>query len=105
MNPEDLARFLRESLADHKLSRPEKSALADWLAKNVTTDQHRGLARHTAFEVARTAAIDPAAAELVDWLEAVMKVLVPMGVEPGASATGAPAVGDDLAFFAPGERC
>ena len=50
MNPDDLDRFLTQSLADRKFSGGEKSALADWLAKNVTTDQHRGLVRHTAFE-------------------------------------------------------
>lgn len=104
MNPEDLARFLRESLADHKLSRPEKSALAEWLAKNATTDQNRGLARHTAFEVAKAAA-DTAPADVISWLEDVMRVLVPMGPAPAAQGADAPRSGDDLAFFAPGERC
>jgi phosphatidylserine/phosphatidylglycerophosphate/cardiolipin synthase-like enzyme len=104
MNSEDLERFLHQSLADHRLSGGEKTALADWLAKNVVTDQARGLARHVAFEVARTAVADPAAAELVGWLEDVMKVLVPMGT-PVAHAPGSPQPGDDLAFFAPGERC
>src|SRR5205085_9663355 len=59
MNPEDLARFLNQSLADHKLSGSEKSALADWLAKNVQTDQPRDLARDVAFEVAKRALADP----------------------------------------------
>ncbi len=104
MNPEDLARFLRESLADRKLARAEKSALADWLAKNVQTDQHRGLARHTAFEVATAAVGDPASAEIIGWLEDVMKVLVP-NVSPVAHAPGSPQPGEDLVFFAPGERC
>lgn len=103
MNPEDLARFLRESLADHKLTRAEKSALADWLAKNVQTDQHRGLARHTAFAVARAA--EAPAAEVIDWLEDVMKVLAPLREAGGAQGADAPRSGEDLAFFAPGERC
>src|SRR5688572_17748573 len=64
MNSEDLNRFLTQSLADRKLSGGEKSALTDWLARNVTTDQHRGLVRHVAFEVARSATTDPAAADL-----------------------------------------
>ena len=42
MNSDDLDRFLTQSLADRKLSGGEKSALTDWLAKNVSTDQHRG---------------------------------------------------------------
>jgi mitochondrial cardiolipin hydrolase len=104
MNPEDLDRFLRQSLADHKLSKSEQSALADWLAKNVQTDQARGLARHVAFEVAKAAVADPASAELIDWLEDVMKVLVP-NAAPVAHAPASPAAGEDLAFFAPGERC
>ena len=104
MNPEDLERFLRESLEDHKLSRSEKSALADWLGKNVRTDQARGLARHVAFGVARSAVATPVAAEVIDWLEDVMKVLVP-NVQPGTQGADAPRSGEDLAFFAPGERC
>jgi cardiolipin hydrolase len=101
MNSEDLIRFLTQSLADRKLSRGEKSALVDWLGKNVTTDQHRGLVRHAAFEVARSAIADPAAAEVVEWLEDVMKVIAPL--QPASS--GAPQVGADEAFFAPGEQC
>ncbi|HVL13798.1 MAG TPA: phospholipase D-like domain-containing protein [Gemmata sp.] len=104
MNPEALDQFLRQSLDDHKLSRGERSALADWLAKNVRTDQDRGLARHVAFAVARSAAADPAAAGLVDWLEDVMKVLVP-NATPAAQTSGTPAAGEDQVFFAPGERC
>jgi len=73
MNPDELADFLRQSLADRKLTGSEKTALADWLAKNVTTDQARGLARHTVFDVAR------AAVEVVGWLEDVLRVLVPRG--------------------------
>src|SRR5215207_4875980 len=99
MNSEDLIRFLTQSLADRKLSRGEKSALVDWLGKNVTTDQHRGLVRHAAFEVARSALADPAAAEVVEWLEDVMKVIAPL--QPATS--GAPQAGVDEVFFAPGE--
>ncbi|AMV28555.1 Phospholipase D precursor [Gemmata sp. SH-PL17] len=103
MNPEDLDRFLTQSLADRKLSGGEKSALTDWLAKNVKTDQHRGLVRHSAFEVVRRAIADPASAELVEWLEDVMKVLAPLA--PAVQASGVPAAGQDEAFFAPGEQC
>ena len=103
MNPEDLDRFLTQSLADRKLSGGEKSALTDWLAKNVKSDQHRGLVRHSAFEVVRRAIADPASAELVEWLEDVMKVLAPLASV--AQTSGVPAAGQDEAFFAPGERC
>lgn len=104
MNTDILTDFLTQSLADRKLSGGEKSALADWLAKNAATDQHRGLARHVAFEVARTALADPAAPGVVDWLEDVMKVLAPLGGSVAdASASSSPT--PDEAFFAPGEGC
>jgi phosphatidylserine/phosphatidylglycerophosphate/cardiolipin synthase-like enzyme len=103
MNPDELTRFLAKSLADRKLSGGEKSALADWLAANVTTDRHRGLVRHAAFEVARQAIADPASAEVVEWLEGVMKVIVPVHVE--ARGADAPRSEAGQAFFAPGEAC
>jgi mitochondrial cardiolipin hydrolase len=104
MNHEELDRFLRQALADHKLSGSEKTALADWLAKNVKDDQSRGVARHVAFEVARSAFADPSSPELIGWLEDVMKVLVPMA--PTAHAPGStPAGGEDLALFTPGDQC
>ncbi len=102
MNSDILTHFLTQSLADRKLSGGEKSALADWLAANVATDQHRGLARHVAFEVARAALADPAAAGAIEWLEDVMKVLAPLGA-PVAHASGSPI--QDEVFFAPGEEC
>jgi mitochondrial cardiolipin hydrolase len=104
MNSEILTGFLTQSLADRKLSGGEKSALTDWLARNVTTDQHRGLVRHAAFEVARKAIADPTSADVVEWLEDVMKVIAPLqasgGREPPVSSAGR-----DEAFFAPGEAC
>src|SRR5262245_55153978 len=103
MNAEDLSRFLSQSLADRKLSGGEKSALSDWLARNVKTDQHRGLVRHAAFEIARSAIADPVAAEVVEWLEEVMKVIAPIQGE--AQGANAPRSGVDEAFFAPGEAC
>jgi phosphatidylserine/phosphatidylglycerophosphate/cardiolipin synthase-like enzyme len=134
MNPDELNRFLSRSLADRKLSGGEKSALADWLAANVTTDQHRGLVRHAAFEVARQAIADPASAEVVEWLEDVMKVIAPLasgGREAPVLEVGPPSRGgrdcgegeqhemgssaarlaapirqeQGQAFFSPGEAC
>lgn len=103
MNTQELADFLRRSLADRKLTGSEKTALGNWLATHVQTDQHRGLARHTAFEVATGATTDPEAARLIEWLEDVMRVLVPMMTEQRADTLRSPA--DPLAYFSPGERC
>ncbi len=103
MNSDELTHFLSKSLVDRKLTRSEKSALADWLAAHVTTDQHRGLVRHAAFEVARQNITDLAAAEVVEWLEDVMKVMAPIAVEPhGATA---PRLEGSQAFFSPGDAC
>jgi phosphatidylserine/phosphatidylglycerophosphate/cardiolipin synthase-like enzyme len=106
MNPADAERFLGQSLADRQLTRGEKSALADWLARNARTDQQRGLIRHAAFELARKAVADPAAAQVVEWLEDVLKVVAPVQA-PGADDPGPPKAGSSgqEAFFAPGEAC
>ncbi len=103
MNADELERYLQQSLADHKLSGSEKSALADWLAKNVKTSQHRGVARHTAFEVAThsTNSVEPAS--VIAWLEDVMKVLEPLA--PANSAATPTTATPDEVFFSPGERC
>jgi mitochondrial cardiolipin hydrolase len=104
MNPDDLARFLRQSLADRRLSGSEKAALAEWAERHIPNDHARGLAGHTAFEVARTSIADPGSSGVVEWLEDVMKVLVP-------NVTAAPPEPDDSgaekerACFSPGEQC
>jgi len=98
MNTDELNQFLARAFADRKLSGGERAALADWLSANVRTDQHRGLARHFAFETARGA---PPSADVIDWLEAVMKVLAPLA-QTGTVA-GPTAV--DEVLFAPGEAC
>jgi cardiolipin hydrolase len=103
MNPEELTRFLQHTLADRKLAGSERSALAEWVEKHIADEQARGLARHTAFEVAHAAIADPHAAEVLAWVEDVMKVLVPISVEQGANAPRSPE--KDRACFSPGERC
>jgi phosphatidylserine/phosphatidylglycerophosphate/cardiolipin synthase-like enzyme len=102
MSSLDLGQFLTQSLADRKLSGGEKQALAAWIAQHVTTDQERGVARHVAFEVARGAVGEGDAAQVVEWLDDVMKVIVPVQVaKPGGRGTG-PA---GTVCFAPGEAC
>lgn len=115
MNTQELADYLRKSLADHKFTGSEKSALSEWLAANVQTDQERGLARHTGFEVAIATVSDPETAKLIEWLEDVMRVLVPMNVASGERqrseddttpvAVAPRSPGDHHAYFSPGERC
>jgi phosphatidylserine/phosphatidylglycerophosphate/cardiolipin synthase-like enzyme len=99
MNPADVEQFLARSLADRKLTKGEKHALADWLARNAKTDQQRGVIRHVTFEIARKAVADPDSAHLIDWLEDVLKVVAPV-----QAAGGAPA-GESSVCFAPGDGC
>ncbi|MCE9562912.1 MAG: endonuclease [Planctomycetes bacterium] len=101
MNVDELSSLLRQSLADHKLTPSEKTALSGWFTKNVQTDQQRGVARHTAFEIAKLS-LSTADATIVGWLEDVMRIFAPMG----STVTNAPGSSEpDQAFFAPGERC
>jgi phosphatidylserine/phosphatidylglycerophosphate/cardiolipin synthase-like enzyme len=101
MNPADLDRFLTQSLADRKLSGSERTALAAWLADHVTTDQQRGVVRHRVFELAKSAG---PSADVIDWLEDVLKVVAPVQAgrdEPGRSPSASPSV----ACFSPGDAC
>jgi phosphatidylserine/phosphatidylglycerophosphate/cardiolipin synthase-like enzyme len=97
MNAAELDALLRQFLTDHTLSDAEKKTLRGWVDKSVRTDQHRAVARNRVFDTARGAVADPQAARVIDFLEDVLKVLLPMG------ATAGPA--PDEAFFSPGEAC
>jgi phosphatidylserine/phosphatidylglycerophosphate/cardiolipin synthase-like enzyme len=89
-----------QSFADRRLSGGEKSALAQWVAANVTTDQHRGVARHELFAVAKAAAVIHDPGEVIGWLEDVLKVLLPVRApEPGVPHE------PTAAFFSPGDAC
>lgn len=102
MNPSDAERVLAQSLADHKLSGGERQALADWLTRNADTSQDRGVVRHLAFDLARRAAADPQAVAVLDWLEDVVKVVVP--VRPAEVEPRAGGVPSDVCF-SPGAGC
>jgi phosphatidylserine/phosphatidylglycerophosphate/cardiolipin synthase-like enzyme len=97
MNPAELDALLRQFLVDRKLSEPERKVLAGWVKAHVTTDQQRNAARNRVFETARQAVADPHAAAVIDFVEDVLKVLLPMGATAGAAP--------DEAFFSPGEAC
>lgn len=101
MNAAELDALLRQFLVDHKLSDAEKKALAKWVEANVTTEQKRGVARSRVFDTARAAVADPNAVAVIDFLEDVLKVLLPMG----GAATAAPSTAADEAFFSPGDAC
>jgi phosphatidylserine/phosphatidylglycerophosphate/cardiolipin synthase-like enzyme len=105
MNPDEIERFLAQTLADRKLTGSEKESLADWLAKRAPTDQQRGMVRHVAFELARKTVADPEAVAVIGWLEGVLKVVAPVAHEPGAGTPSSPGSSGSAVFFAPGDGC
>ncbi len=89
---------LKITLADYRLSRGEKRALAKVIEK-FSHDEHRlARARHHAFKIAREELIGPDALAVVDWLEDVMKVLLPKDVPIAANKTSE-------AYFSPVDNC
>lgn len=101
MNAAELDALLRQFLVDGKLSDAERKALAGWVDANVTSEQKRGVARSRVFATARHAVADPTAAQVIDFLEDVLKVLLPMG----GTVTAPASTGPDEAFFSPGDAC
>jgi mitochondrial cardiolipin hydrolase len=100
MNPADLDALLRQTLADHKLSGSEKDALAAWVHEHVDSDPDRGAARSRVFEIARQAATDDAARQVLSWVEDALKIIVPVHGGPTAAGGEAPCV-----CFSPGDAC
>ena len=98
MNAAELDALFRQFLADRKLGGSERETLLAWAEKNIATEQQRGAARSRLFEAARSAVTDAGAVEVIDFLEAALKVIVPVqnagGGEPGAAAC-----------FSPGDAC
>lgn len=98
MDLETIAEHLARSLDDRRLSRSERQALRPWLDE-LPTEAERAAVRRRAFEIARSAVIDPAGQEVLAWLEDVVKLLHP---EAAGGADDGPA---SEAHFSPGEAC
>jgi len=99
MNAAELDALLRQFLVDGKLSKAERTALTAWVQSNVASDAHRAVARSRVFDAARNAVADPQAAQVLTFLEDVLKVIVP--TQPGGSAVEPAAV----VAFSPGDAC
>lgn len=93
MTPLDFEKMLRQTLADRKLSSSERTALTQVLADARLDGQKLAAHRAVAFDLAREAIGDPHAREVLDWLEAVVKLMHP--VKPAGAA------GTYEALFAP----
>ncbi len=93
---EELDRVLRETSADTHLDNEERVELRD-IGARAAADQLRFL-RNRAFDIAREAllATPTAAAEVLRWLEQVVKTL-------DVASVGA--IAETTAFFSPGDAC
>ncbi len=103
MNIAELESFLHAALFDRTITGSEREALAAWLALHVKSDHDRGVVRHTVFDVARRAVADPDSHQLIDCLETLLKVIVP--IQPGATVERRATSGAERVYFAPGEAC
>lgn len=98
MNAAELDALLRQFLVDGKLSKSERTALTAWVQTNVTSEQERSVARSRVFDAARAAVADPQAAQIIAFLEDVLKVVIP-------SQTGHPDAPPSRVAFSPGDAC
>ena len=103
MNTAELEEFLHVVLVDRKVSGSEKEALVAWLALNVKTEQDRGVARHSAIAVARKTVSDPDSNRIIDCLDDILKVIVPVQLQENVQTAAGTA--PERAYFAPGDAC
>ena len=103
MNTAELEEFLHVVLVDRKISGTEKEALVAWLALNVKTEQDRGVARHCAIAVARQTVSDPDSNRVIDCLDDILKVIIPVQLQTHAAS--GPGTAPERAYFAPGDAC
>lgn len=89
---------LKITLADYRLSRGEKRALAKVVEKFADDEHQLALSRHHAFKIARDEVAGPEAIALIDWLEDVVKVLHPQR-RPGGGRDRS------TAYFSPDQNC
>ncbi|MFM8727389.1 MAG: phospholipase D-like domain-containing protein [Planctomycetaceae bacterium] len=99
MIPEQFLQLLKESLADHQLSRSEKNSLKTWLELNQPDSALVSRLRNAACELARiTAATSPdLAPATLTWLEDIVRLLHPQ--QNSASEVYA------RAWFSPHDDC
>ena len=93
---EQIDRILRGTLEDNRLSRGEKRVLRDVLAELGKDERQVALLRHRAFQIARDQLTDANDQAVVEWLEDVVKALVPR------PASAQP---DSESAFSPEDNC
>jgi cardiolipin hydrolase len=98
MQRDEIDEILLSTWDDKRLSRGEKKVLTSLLAEHKDDSELLSYFRHRAFEIARRQTKDSHGADIVNWLEEVMKAL---------AAAEAGDTGPSLveAHFSPGDRC
>lgn len=97
MNRVSLSEALRQTFADRRLSRGERKAVQAMVADQLRNKQHQNVLRHEAFALARRELSDPAAGEVLEWLEDVIQALEPVGEDGRALRSEA--------YFSPDDDC
>jgi len=77
MTPKQLDEIFYQTLADSRLSRGERKALSQILAEDQPDANELAVFRHEAFAVAREHMHDPRDRQVAQWLEDVVKLLLP----------------------------
>jgi phosphatidylserine/phosphatidylglycerophosphate/cardiolipin synthase-like enzyme len=99
MDPADLDRLLKQTLADHHVQAGEKQALVDWVGDYAPDEPARALARSRAFALAK-AELSGEAVQVLEWLEDVVRVFF----RPIGGPAPAPSEPSG-AYFSPGATC
>ncbi len=97
MKPQEFDQLLQKTLEDAKLSRAEKKDLRAQLQDFKDQDQLMARLRHQAFEAAKEN-VGPEAQNVLDWLEGVVKLLIPREANE-------PPQGLARTYFSPQEDC
>lgn len=98
MDPNRLKNMLGQTLDDFRLSRGEQKALKQILGHIEPTEQQWALYRSVAFDLARERLDNSNPGEIIDWLEAVNRVLVPSDKRDSKDSRAE-------AFFSPDDDC
>lgn len=98
MDSRQIDEALAETLTDLRVSRAERKALTQLLQQVGPDPVERANIRRRAFELARASMANAADAQILDWLEDIVKLLHVSDPSPGAAAAAE-------AHFSPGDDC
>lgn len=97
VSQQQLESAIRQTIADGKVSRSERSVLKELLQDANASENELAYLRHAAFEIAASELITPTATDVVDWLEDIVKLLQPVAEPAGTTS--------NRVYFSPGDSC